>query len=101
MAFGLQVFNAVGGTVLDTNQKITRLIHSRILPRDESGSVTLPDFDASKGVAVTSGLTDSPVAMAHQVSSQGNTITWRATLVDNIGVRSAGTDSLLLVFMYG
>lgn len=104
MAFGLQIFDAAGNPRLDTSDKITRLIYSKIIPKDESSSITITGFDSTKGIAITTCMdpnTTKPRKMAHQVKSVGSTITWIPAMKDDTGARPTGSNSLLLVFMYG
>lgn len=101
MSHGLRVRNASGQVRIDTTDKLTRLIHSEILPADATGSLVIPGFDSARGVAITMSMSSDPVKLAHQVRSAGNQVFWRASMRVNSGARPSGTDSLLLVFMYG
>lgn len=100
MAWGLRVWNGSGQVRLDTNDRITRLIHSEILAADSTGSIVIPGFDSTKGIAITTSLSSDPIKLAHQVRSDGNQVFWRASMREDSGTRITGTDSLLLVFMY-
>lgn len=101
MTFGLEVYKATGQVLLSSNDKVTRLVYSAIIPANSTGSISIPGYNASVGVALSSGLTNRLGAIPHQVTSSGNTVYWQASSPDQLGQYSAGTDSLLLVFMYG
>lgn len=100
MAFGLRIWNAAGQVRLTTNDKLTRLIYTTIIPADSTGSVVIPGFDSTKGIAITTSMSSDPIKLAHQVRSDGNQVFWRASMREDTGARLTGTDSLLLVFMY-
>ena len=100
MAWGLRVRNGAGQIRIDTTDKLTRLIHSQTIPADSTGSVVIPGFDSTKGIAITTSMSSDPLRLAHQVRSDGNQVFWRASMREDGGTRLTGTDSLLLVFMY-
>jgi hypothetical protein len=101
MSYGLRIRNAAGQVRLDTSYKLTRLIYSAILPAAETSSIVITGFDSSKGIAITYAFSNDPNVFAHQVKSDGNQVFWRASMLTDSSTRPTGTDSLLLVFMYG
>jgi hypothetical protein len=96
MAAGLQTWNASGTKTLEVTDKLTRIIHTRTIDPNESSSVWLADFDASKGVAIAVpySLGNSSGYLPHQVKFYGNTVEWRA------GPDQTRCWSYLVVFMY-
>lgn len=98
MASGIKVFNAAGAVRLDTTERITRLIYTRELPKDESSSVAVPGFDPTKGVAFAIAKPPSGTLMyaGHTISVSGNVVYWSP--VTPTAVRVAST---LMVVMYG
>ncbi len=101
MSHGLAIFKAGGAPGLEVTDRITRLLHSQSLPRDETSSVTVTGFDAAKGVAfvvprLPSGLPYFDIRMGHSISISGETISW-APSYPNPASRVA---SDLFVFMY-
>lgn len=100
MPAGLQVFDENGNERISITDRLTRLIFSTIVQESSSPTYTIDEFDSDRGVALTFPLSDSQIALAHQVHQSGSTVYLRAGMVDQNGNRPTGTDSLLLVFMY-
>lgn len=101
MSHGLAIFKAGGAPGLEVTDRITRLLLSRSLPRDETSSVSVAGFDAAKGVAfavprLPSGLLYYDIRFGHSISISGTTISW-APSHPNTAARVA---SDLFVFMY-
>lgn len=98
MAYGLEIYNAAGAPRLRITDRISRLIYSTRVAFNVSGSVTLADFDASKGCVVTqpyNAVGDLP-CMGHHIRISGSTIYWDAA--NNTSYTKG--DDLILVFLY-
>jgi len=82
MQFGFKVYDAADNTRLDVSDRITRVIYTRFLPYNESGSVTPPGFDGTKGDAFAVMISTANYAFGgnhrapHQISISGNTVYW-------------------------
>lgn len=91
MARGLQVFNAAGGVIFDTNDRLTRMIGSMLI--SGAGSITVPEFAQGGGFYFAfpqrdfNGLiTGYPV-----IDISGTTLSWS----------TPGTPQLDLLVYYG
>lgn len=94
MAFGLQVFDENGNTIIDTSSTITRKVYQTVAKAGENGSVTLSDIDGLETAEFSFSIAgDSSLVGAHSVSRSGTTISWTAS-------SGGSVDSVIFVFLY-
>ena len=94
MAHGFEVYKSNGDVKLSVTDLLTRILYVRHLPKDESSSVVVAGFDATKGFAFAVNL-DSPYYYKHAVTTSGTTISWTAN-----SFASYRANSYLIVGMY-
>ena len=86
MAYGLRIYRQSGALALDYTDRLTRVLFTKELGKNETGSQQIADYDPTKGTAfaiirnnsimdLTTGKFTAPVA-AHSITHSGNTVYW-------------------------
>jgi len=86
MAYGLQTYSQSGSVALEYTDRLTRVLFTKELGANSSGSQQVADYDPTKGTAfaiirnnsimdLTTGLFTG-VKAAHTITHSGNTVYW-------------------------
>lgn len=96
MSYGLQLKDGSGNVTLSVTTRLTRRLYTATLAAASSGSVTVPGFDATKGVAIAEVMSPPDFqGQPHYVTASGSTVSWTAC-----PVTAWQRQSQLNVFMY-
>lgn len=76
--YGLKIWDEDGIVKIDTTAKLTRLVYEVFVPKDESGSIILPDISGEQVGIVSNPITIYVNDMSHFVYRNGTTINWVA-----------------------
>jgi hypothetical protein len=76
--FGLQCFDSTGNITLDFTDRITRVLFSRVVAADTTGSyvIELPDGNVNRTFSYAIPLNSPGDKAAHDVSISGNVVSW-------------------------
>lgn len=100
MSYGLETYTSGGVAAVSLSTRLTRLLYTKQLAPNESGSVTVPGFSTLGGVAIACILDNTSggyaLKAAHNVTASGTLISWAPSVIP----AALRTYSWLYVFMY-
>jgi hypothetical protein len=95
--YGLRVKDAAGNVLLDSDDLTFRVRYHGVVSSGSSGSVNLPDISGKSVELLSIPLTE--YALAHEVSRNGNTISWTAKTSGSGSYYFPSSDSIIVVIL--
>jgi hypothetical protein len=97
MAYGLRVKDALGNTLLDSNDLTYRVRYYTVASSGANGSIDLSDISGRTTELLSIPLTAD--ALAHEVSRSGTTINWIAKTAGSGSYYFPSSDSMIMVIL--